>query len=84
MNYSSLLGAVSNAINLSLPLFILIVGTWSAVSIYFTLGAVIAFSNIAGRFMSPLGSIIGSLESIKLVEEMVDRVEAVLDEKMRK
>ncbi len=31
--------------------------------------------------MSPLGSIIGSLESIKLVEEMVDRVEAVLDEK---
>ena len=53
-------------------------------SIYSTLGAVIAFSNIAGRFMSPLGSIIGSLESIKLVEEMVDRVEAVLDEKMRK
>ncbi|QHQ58436.1 peptidase domain-containing ABC transporter [Bacillus velezensis] len=81
MNYSSLLGAVSNAINLSLPLFILIVGTWSAVSIGLTLGAVIAFSNIAGRFMSPLGSIIGSLESIKLVEEMVDRVEAVLDEK---
>ncbi|MFB0709519.1 peptidase domain-containing ABC transporter, partial [Bacillus velezensis] len=81
MNYSSLLGAVSNAINLSLPLLILIVGTWSAVSIGLTLGAVIAFSNIAGRFMSPLGSIIGSLESIKLVEEMVDRVEAVLDEK---
>ncbi|MBT2573730.1 peptidase domain-containing ABC transporter [Bacillus sp. ISL-51] len=81
MNYSSLLGAVSNAINLSLPLLILIVGTWSASSIGLTLGAVIAFSNIAGRFMSPLGSIIGSLESIKLVEEMVDRVEAVLDEK---
>ncbi|MGN9864420.1 peptidase domain-containing ABC transporter [Bacillus swezeyi] len=81
MNCSSLLGAVSNSINLSLPLLILVIGIWKGDAVGLTLGAIVAFSNIAGRFMTPLGSIIGSIESIKLVEEMVDRIESVLQEK---
>lgn len=81
MNYSSLLGAISNSINLSLPLLILAIGIWSGSSTGLTLGALIAFSNIAGRFMSPLGSIISSMESIKMVEEMVDRIECIVNEK---
>ncbi|WP_416150016.1 peptidase domain-containing ABC transporter [Salipaludibacillus sp. HK11] len=80
MNTSSLLGGVSNSINLSLPLFVLIVGIGIGIQNGLTIGAIVAFATIAGRFMTPLGSIIGSLESVKMVEEMVDRVEYVLQE----
>lgn len=80
MNVSSILGSVSNSINMSLPLLILLIGVGIGVDSGLTLGAIVAFSTIAGRFMMPLGSIIGSLESVKFVEEMVDRVESVLEE----
>ncbi|SFQ22792.1 peptidase domain-containing ABC transporter [Salibacterium halotolerans] len=80
MNTSAVLGGVSNAVNLSLPLFVLVVGVWIGMQNGLTIGAVVAFSTIAGRFMTPLGSIIGSLESVKMVEEMVDRIETVLEE----
>ncbi|MGG1216654.1 peptidase domain-containing ABC transporter [Priestia endophytica] len=80
MHYSSLLGAISNSVNLSLPLLVLTVGVWWQGQSALTIGAIVAFSSIASRFMTPLGSIIGSLESIKMVEEMVDRVESVLQE----
>ncbi|GKU76406.1 peptidase domain-containing ABC transporter [Paenibacillus sp. L3-i20] len=80
MNVSSILGGVSNSINMSLPLLILLIGVGIGVDSGLTLGAIVAFSTIAGRFMMPLGSIIGSLESVKFVEEMVDRVESVLEE----
>ncbi|WP_233275789.1 peptidase domain-containing ABC transporter [Salibacterium aidingense] len=80
MNTSAILGGISNSVNLSLPLFVLVVGVWIGVQNGLTIGAIVAFSTIAGRFMTPLGSIIGSLESVKMVEEMVDRIETVLQE----
>ncbi|MFC0523607.1 peptidase domain-containing ABC transporter [Pontibacillus salicampi] len=80
MKISSVLGGVSNSINLSLPLLVIIFGVAIGMQSGMTIGAVVAFSTIAGRFMSPLGSIIGSLESIKMVEEMMDRIESVLEE----
>ncbi|WP_078577549.1 peptidase domain-containing ABC transporter [Salipaludibacillus agaradhaerens] len=80
MNTSALLGGVSNSINLSLPLFVLIIGIAIGMQNGLTIGTIVAFATIAGRFMAPLGSIIGSLESVKMVEEMVDRVEYVLQE----
>ncbi|PEY30700.1 ABC transporter [Bacillus cereus] len=81
MYVSSLLGSVSSSVNLSLPLIILVIGVWIGTQNGLTIGAIVAFSTIAGRFMAPLGSIIGSIQSIKIVEEMIDRVEAVLAEK---
>ncbi|WP_082096491.1 peptidase domain-containing ABC transporter [Paenibacillus wulumuqiensis] len=80
MGYSSLLGSISNSINLSLPLCILVIGMAGLPGNGLTLGALVAFSNIAGRFMTPLGSIIGSLESMKMVEEMINRVEHIICE----
>ncbi|MFD1887312.1 peptidase domain-containing ABC transporter [Paenibacillus wenxiniae] len=80
MNYSSMLGAISNSINLSLPLCILVIGMAGLPGNGLTLGALVAFANIAGRFMTPLGSIIGSLESVKMVEEMINRVEHIIGE----
>lgn len=84
MNVSSLLGSVSSSINLSLPLIILVFGVWIGTQNGLTIGAIVAFSTIAGRFMTPLGSIIGSIQSIKVVEEMIDRVESVLLEEEEK
>lgn len=80
MNVSSVLGSISSSVNLSLPLVILIVGVWISATNNLTIGAIVAFSTIAGRFMTPLGSIIGSIQSVKVVEEMIDRVEIVLSE----
>lgn len=84
MHVSSLLGSVSSSVNLSLPLIILVFGVWFGTQNGLTIGAIVAFSTIAGRFMTPLGSIIGSIQSIKVVEEMIDRVESVLFEEEEK
>ncbi|MFD2655623.1 peptidase domain-containing ABC transporter [Gracilibacillus thailandensis] len=84
MHVSSLLGSVSSSINISLPLIILVFGVWIGTQNGLTIGAIVAFSTIAGRFMTPLGSIIGSIQSIKVVEEMIDRIEYVLLEKEEK
>ncbi|MFE4712818.1 peptidase domain-containing ABC transporter [Paenibacillus sp. NPDC056722] len=80
MKVSSVLGGVSNSVNLSLPLLILVIGVGLGSKLGLSVGSIVAFSTIAGRFMAPLGSIIGSLESVKFVEEIVDRVETVLEE----
>ncbi|MBT2289866.1 peptidase domain-containing ABC transporter [Paenibacillus albidus] len=80
MKISSVLGGVSNSVNLSLPLLILVIGVGLGSQLGLSVGSIVAFSTIAGRFMAPLGSIIGSLESVKFVEEIVERVESVLEE----
>ena len=80
MNLSAVLGGLSSSINLTLPVALLFLGLQYENEIGLSLGQIVAFSTISMNFLSPISSIIGSLESLKLVEEVYLRIDTVLEE----
>lgn len=80
MNWSSILGGFSGAIEIVLPIFIFLIGIRFHQIIGLSLGALVAFTTIATRFLTPVTSIIDSYQSIKLVEQLYIRVDSVLNE----
>lgn len=84
MNFSAFLGGLSSSINLTLPVTILFLGLHYENEIGLSLGQIVAFSTMSMNFLAPIGSIIGSLESLKLVEEVYLRIDTVLEEEEEK
>ncbi|MEQ6354784.1 peptidase domain-containing ABC transporter [Lysinibacillus sp. M3] len=84
MNLSAVLGGLSSSINLILPVALLFLGLQYENEIGLSLGQIVAFSTMSMNLLSPISSIIGSLESIKLVEEVYLRIDSVLEEEEEK
>lgn len=81
MSISAIMGGTSSSINLMLPLLSIAISFIFHEYIDLSVGSIVAFSTIALRFLTPVGSLISSYESIQIVDEMFGRLNSILESK---
>lgn len=81
MGISAVMGGASSSINLMLPLLSIAINFVFYEKIGLSTGSIVAFSTIALRFLTPVGSLISSYESIQVVNEMFKRMTNILEAK---
>ncbi len=81
MEISAIMGGASSSINLILPLLSIAINLIFFDAIGLSTGRIVAFSTIALRFLTPVGSLISSYESIQVVDEMFKRMCNILEAK---
>lgn len=81
MEISAVMGGASSSINLILPLLSIAINFIFYDRIGLSTGSIVAFSTIALRFLTPVGSLISSYESVQVVNEMFKRMSNILEAK---
>ena len=79
MGISAIMGGASSSINLILPLLSIAINLIFIDKVGLSTGRIVAFSTIALRFLTPVGSLISSYESIQVVDEMFKRMSNILE-----
>ena len=79
MGISAIMGSASSSINLILPLLSIAINLIFIDKVGLSTGRIVAFSTIALRFLTPVGSLISSYESIQVVDEMFKRMSNILE-----
>lgn len=81
MDVSIMLGSISATIQWVLPIVVFVIGVTQQEYLSISLGQLIGFSTITMRFLAPIGSIFDISQSLKIVEQMYDRIDHVLSQK---
>lgn len=76
----ALLGSLGTALTVASPLLLLLCGANLVLHGGLTLGAMLGFAALAGAFLAPLNSLVGSMQSFQVMGTHLARLEEVFEE----
>jgi ATP-binding cassette subfamily B protein len=76
----ALLGSLGTALTVASPLLLLLCGAYLVLHGGLTLGAMLGFAALAGAFLAPLNSLVGSMQSFQVMGTHLSRLEEVFEE----
>jgi ATP-binding cassette, subfamily B, bacterial len=76
----ALLGSLGSALTVASPLLVLLCGASLVIHGSLTLGAMLGFAALAGAFLAPLNSLVGSMQSFQVMGTHLGRLEEVFEE----
>ncbi|WP_067839401.1 peptidase domain-containing ABC transporter [Amphibacillus sediminis] len=77
--YNALLGNLPTTIQVAFPAFVYIVGSSYVQSEAITIGELIAFNTLAGFFLTPIMSLVGSYSDISIVKIYIRKLLDIID-----
>ena len=75
----ALVDSLTGTLATAAPLFILVVGAYQVIEGQMSLGTMLAASAIAGGFLGPLGTLVGTGMQLQLMRSYMDRINDVLE-----
>ncbi len=76
----ALLGSFGSALTVASPLLLLLAGASLVLHGVLTLGTMLGFAALAGAFLAPLNSLVGSMQSFQVMGTHLGRLEEVFEE----